>query len=258
MRVRAIGIVVSILISGAIFASPAAAAAGCDFTQGFKTMHDNMPAVVGDCLENEHDGGAGSRVQQTSKGMLVWRPADNWVKFTDGFQTWVNGPYSVQQRLNTANTFPWEAPQTGGDAATPIPHNKGIIVSLRNENMSAYEDGKLVVQTPVTTGGLDSPTPVGTYTVLTKQSNFIMKSSFAKPDPRWYPDSFVNFGMLIQSQGYFIHDAPWRDIYGPDSNLLYDPVDGWQGTHGCVNVPYKAEAQLFAWADVGTPVWVVA
>ena len=35
-------------------------------------------------------------------GLLVWRKADNHTAFTDGYRTWVNGPYGLQVRLNTA------------------------------------------------------------------------------------------------------------------------------------------------------------
>jgi plastocyanin len=37
----------------------------------------------------------------------VWRKADNWTAFTDGHQTWLNGPFGLQRRLNTTR-FAWE------------------------------------------------------------------------------------------------------------------------------------------------------
>lgn len=40
--------------------------------------------------------------------MLVWRKADNFTAFTDGFRSWVNGPRGPQQRLNSER-FSWEA-----------------------------------------------------------------------------------------------------------------------------------------------------
>ena len=38
---------------------------------------------------------------------LVWRKADNWTAFTDGYRTWINGPSGLQVRLNTEH---FEAP----------------------------------------------------------------------------------------------------------------------------------------------------
>ena len=61
----------------------------------------------------------GDSVQQTTGGLLVWRKADNWTAFTDGYRTWINGPNGLQQRLNTQR-FEWEADYApGGDIATP-------------------------------------------------------------------------------------------------------------------------------------------
>jgi hypothetical protein len=39
---------------------------------------------------------------------MVWRKADSWTAFTDGYRTWINGPFGLQQRLNTQR-FPWES-----------------------------------------------------------------------------------------------------------------------------------------------------
>ena len=81
---------------------PASAQAGCRFALGFKALAEQIPAVVGDCLEDERVNPAnGDALQRTTGGLLVWRKADNWTAFTDGYRTWVNGPLGLQQRLNT-------------------------------------------------------------------------------------------------------------------------------------------------------------
>lgn len=81
----------------------------CRFVQGFATLHDLIPDVVGECLENEwHNPENGDALQRTTGGLLVWRKADNWTAFTDGDRTWVNGPNGLEQRRNTER-FPWEA-----------------------------------------------------------------------------------------------------------------------------------------------------
>ena len=85
----------------------------CSFTLGFKALRDQIPDAVGTCLENERFNPAnGNSEQRTSGGLLVWRKADNWTAFTDGYQTWVNGPLGLQQRLNSQR-FPWEANPLG-------------------------------------------------------------------------------------------------------------------------------------------------
>ena len=92
--------------------APAAAnaqAAACQFRLGFAALHDQIPAVFGACAGDEqHNGENGDALQQTGNGLLVWRKADNWTAFTNGYQTWINGPLGIQQRLN-AQRFWWES-----------------------------------------------------------------------------------------------------------------------------------------------------
>lgn len=83
-------------------------AADCQFVLGFKTVHDLVPDVVGDCKTNElHNPRTGDTLQHTTKGLLVWRKRDNFTGFTDGHRTWINGPHGLAVRLNTER-FPWE------------------------------------------------------------------------------------------------------------------------------------------------------
>ena len=99
------------------------------------------------------------------------------------------------------------------------------------------------------------PTPIGVFHVLAKQQDFTMHSPWATTDWRWYPDSHVNYGLLFYPDGYYIHDASWRSNYGVGSNTITGTPGGeYTGTHGCVNVPLDAEAELYNWADIGTPV----
>ena len=106
----------------ALAAQPAAAQAACGYQLGFKLIADQIPGLVGACLENEHANPAnGDALQRTTGGLLVWRKADNFTAFTDGYRTWVNGPYGLQQRLNT-ETFDWErAPAAAPPPAPPAP-----------------------------------------------------------------------------------------------------------------------------------------
>ena len=97
------------------------AAAECEFRFGFETLRDLIPKIVGECLENERYAANGNSEQQTTGGLLVWRKADNWTAFTDGYRTWINGPNGLVQRLNTER-FTWEADfAPGGGIATPTP-----------------------------------------------------------------------------------------------------------------------------------------
>jgi len=84
------------------------AAAECEFVLGFATLRDLIGhEIVGECLEDQRYAANGNSEQQTTGGLLVWRKADNWTAFTDGYRTWINGPNGLEQRLNT-ELLPWE------------------------------------------------------------------------------------------------------------------------------------------------------
>ena len=107
-----------------LFTAATVHAADCQFVLGFKTLLDLIGHdIVGECLEDEHYNATGDSVQQTTGGLLVWRKADNWTAFTDGYRTWIKGPYGLEQRLNTQR-FLWEpdyAPGGGIATSTPTP-----------------------------------------------------------------------------------------------------------------------------------------
>ncbi len=74
----------------------------CRFVLGFGTLHALISDSVGSCQENEqHNAVDGDALQLTTHGLLVWRKADNFTAFTDGYHSWVNGPYGLQERLNS-------------------------------------------------------------------------------------------------------------------------------------------------------------
>ncbi|HLY65499.1 MAG TPA: L,D-transpeptidase [Chloroflexota bacterium] len=137
----------------------------------------------------------------------------------------------------------------------PAPPAKKIVVSLNQQKLFAYENDQVVGQTVVTTGGPRTGTPMGTFSVLEKRTNWNMTSPWPEDDWRWYAPSWVNYGLLFEASGFFIHDAPWRHNFGPGSNAQYGTPGGdFTGTHGCVNVPLPFEHDLSNWANIGTPV----
>ena len=118
------------------------AAAECQFVLGFKSLRDLIGhEIVGECLENEHHGANGDALQQTTGGLLVWRKADNWTAFTDGYRSWVNGPYGLEQRLNV-ELLPWEAEGAierlpwVQDGLTDLEERSVILLDYLGENFS--------------------------------------------------------------------------------------------------------------------------
>lgn len=101
------------------------------FVLGFRTLHDLIPDIVGQPLENQHlDPATGDQVQRTSNGLLVWRKADNWTAFTDGTNNWINGPYGIAERSNYAR-FRWES--GGAPASSP-----GTLTKISPDTLGGY------------------------------------------------------------------------------------------------------------------------
>jgi len=134
-------------------------------------------------------------------------------------------------------------------APTPGAQGKVIVVSLATQSLTAYENGKVVATTVVATGRPALPTLTGTFHIKAKYTPYQFISPWPKSSPYWYASAWVKYAMLYEDGGYFIHDAPWRTVYGPGANLT-------NGTHGCVNVPLSTMSFLYKWASVGTTVVV--
>jgi len=142
--------ILAILATPISFSSRAVFAEDCQFVLGFKTLHDLIPDIVGSCLVNEHfNPQNGDSLQETTGtrtdggygGLLVWRKSDNFTAFTDGFRTWVNGPFGLQRRLNSERFF-WER-NPEGLPITPPPvegdrcHTAGLSLALEATDAGA-------------------------------------------------------------------------------------------------------------------------
>jgi lipoprotein-anchoring transpeptidase ErfK/SrfK len=133
---------------------------------------------------------------------------------------------------------------------------KAITISLKDQVLRAYDHGKQVFWSYVTTGRPGLETDPGNFKVYAKNSPWTMHSPWPKTSPYWYPDSKVQMVMWFNG-GDGIHDAYWRAYYGPGTEYPhYDPLGEDNGTHGCVNVPMRNMTWLWNWTPMGTPVIV--
>ena len=132
-----------------------------------------------------------------------------------------------------------------------------IVVSLSKEAVYAYDGEHLVKWSLATTGNPDLPTPTGHFEIFARFSPFTFISPWPEGSPYYYPPSPVNYAMEFQSAGYFIHDAPWRTVYGPGSNGPGQPGTNYGGSHGCVNVPLSMALFLWNWSTIGTPIDII-
>ena len=177
-----------------------------------------------------------------------------WNGRNDAGQLVPAGSYTYLVRVRTADGA--TAQETASDLGITY---KRIVVSLSQQQLTAYDGSTVFLTTPVTTGNAtELPTPTGIFPILGKYHPFTFISPWPKGSPYYYPPSPVQYALLFDDRGYYVHDAPWRTAYGRGTNLQPGiPASPETGSHGCVNTPLAAMQRLFAWATIGTIVQVV-
>jgi L,D-transpeptidase catalytic domain len=116
-----------------------------------------------------------------------------------------------------------------------------LMVSLVEQVMRVYQSGKLVRSFTVTTGRQELPSIPGVWSVLERKSPIIFQSGEPRNSPYWFPDTPIHYAMLYHLGGYFVHDAPWREAFGPGTQFPHqDPIGtsayNFDGSHGCINL----------------------
>src|SRR5438270_718033 len=107
---------------------------------------------------------------------------------------------------------------------------KRITISLSRQRLRAWVGNRVLLVTPVTTGNATLPTPVGHFQIFEKRSPYTFVSPWPRSSPKWYPTSQVSFALEFLGGGYFIHDAPWRGVFGRGSNAGSQPGTNYGGT----------------------------
>ncbi len=135
-------------------------------------------------------------------------------------------------------------------------NSKVVIVSLAEQVIRVYDNGKLVNAFQVTTGQPDLPSPPGTWWVEGKKSPTEFKATVPQSSPEWYPPTPINYAMQFHSNGYFLHDSWWRSEYGPGTNFPHLDPGGTQysihGSHGCVNMAKDNAGWLYSFVQLYT------
>ena len=134
-----------------------------------------------------------------------------------------------------------------------------ILVSISQQWLWAYQNRALVIASPITTGMPQLPTPRGVYHLMAKESNVMFYSPWPPGSPFYYTPEHINYAMLFRVGGFYLHDAPWRQLFGPGSNVPHtDPNGTYEtGSHGCVNMPTPAAAALYSWIGYNVTIEIV-
>ena len=132
--------------------------------------------------------------------------------------------------------------QSGVPTSTMVGTGTYIEISIVQQHMWFYENGKLVVDTDVVTGNDDGAhnTTTGSYAIQSHNQGVTLIGD----DYATYVEYWMGF-----NGGIGIHDASWRSSFG---GSIYQ----YNGSHGCVNTPFDKVQIIFNHTSVGTPVYV--
>ena len=130
---------------------------------------------------------------------------------------------------------------SNASAADIITSGKLITVDTGKQMLYAWDGGKIVYSSKVSTGMKFTPTVKGSFKIYKKIPLQDMKGSF----PPYEPYYIKNVPNVMYFYGaYAIHGVYWHHAFGT------------RASHGCVNLPVDASQWVYNWADVGTRVEV--
>ncbi|GEM_PF-6524202 len=210
---------------------------------GFYTVWAKEKALLGDPISEEltEDG---ATAQYFVYGRLELDPTANNVARVTQLGVLEHGP--ADPRIDA----PDGAEQIGDPPITDIqgvtPHQgHWVLVNLAQQHLWAFDGTNLVQDLDVSTGLDAHPTPVGSYWV---QQRFFSQEMIGPgydlpnvPYVQYFGNDSLSWGA-----GYSLHGTYWHHNWGH------------QMSHGCVNLPTDFAAWLWDWANVGTPVEIIA
>ncbi|MFG6363552.1 L,D-transpeptidase family protein [Schaedlerella sp.] len=144
------------------------------------------------------------------------------------------------------------APACDQTAASHAPQDWGgtfVEVDLTAQHMWYLENGTVVFESDVVTGKNSTPTPPGVYNILEKLSPTVLVGNIVPETNEPEYRTPVDFWMRVTWSGIGFHDATWQPAFGGDVYL-------WNGSHGCINMPYYNAQELYSILQLGTPVVV--
>jgi hypothetical protein len=151
------------------------------------------------------------------------------------------------------DTTPWDQPHDTDMQLIKhynLMSKQVFVVSLIEQTLRFYQNGKLVRAFHITSGQYAKPSPPGLWSIFSRESPTKFKSSEPMGSAFWYPDTNINFAMEYRDDGYFFHDSWWRVNYGPGTNFPHydsggDETFAGNGSHGCINIQEDEAGWLY-------------
>jgi lipoprotein-anchoring transpeptidase ErfK/SrfK len=205
-----------------------------------------------------------SRVEYPSLSAIPWEP--HFIKPNETLESLFGKDWPVVARFNRVDrrhVYPGLTIKVPVDMAaardyTPLPreyeparrHEKYILVSLTEQWMGAYENGRLKFSMPAATGSDGHKTPVGIYRVDARHRTHTSSLYKTEDQTAQYPmDNAIRFHVGADNVAYWIHA---RDLPGKPASHgcvgLYD--ESMQNrVYGIPEEPVLTDSQkLYNWA----------
>ncbi|HEX6540947.1 MAG TPA: L,D-transpeptidase family protein [Ktedonobacterales bacterium] len=133
-----------------------------------------------------------------------------------------------------------------------------ILVSLSQQWLWAYQNGRQVFANPVATGMPALRTPQGTFHIQYKLEDTFLYSPWPKSSPFYSSPTYIHDALHFHTGGLYISDAPSRQMFGPGAQNPHTTPNGKPetGSYGSVIVTPSAAAWLYHWASVGAVVMI--
>lgn len=119
---------------------------------------------------------------------------------------------------------------------------KYIDVNLSEQRLYTLEGDKLINSYRVSTGKWSMPTPIGQFAINSKNENAYSKTY----------NLYMPYWMAFIGHEYGIHELPET----PSGRKEGESSLGVPVSHGCVRLGVGAAAEVYGWAEIGTPVFI--
>jgi len=149
------------------------------------------------------------------------------------------------QPLPAIKPLPPSVDQILGDTTVS---SKKIEVDLTNQRLYAYENGQLIYNFLISSGTWNR-TPTGTFYIWIKVRSQKMSGGSKELGTYYYlpnvPYIMFFYNDQVKKQtGYSLHGTYWHNNFGVPMS------------HGCINMKTEEVAQVYGWAEVGTPITI--
>ncbi len=220
-----------------------AAKSGHWVANGFYGVWKTKQALLGDPISEEFTQD-GTTVQYFERGQLTIDITANNAIRTTQLGVLAHGPAAPAVDPPDGADFIGDPPITSifGVKAHP---GHWVLVNLAAQHLYAYDGTNLVDDLAVSTGVAGHETPTGTFFVQQRfRSQEMVGPGYDLPNVP-YVQYFGNDSLSWQ-EGYSLHGTYWHHNWG---HVM---------SHGCVNLPTDFAAWLWDWANIGTPVEIIA